>query len=216
MKTKSKLGTTCSFTIARYSRIVRAARVMPLLLLLTLPAVVQAQFSYTTNNGAITITGYTGPGGAVTIPSTINSLPVTRIGYSAFQHNTSLTSVTIPNSVTNIADFAFSGCTSLTNVTIGNSVTSIGEYAFAGCTSLTNVTIPNSVTSIGDYAFAGCTSLSAITVEALNSFYSSVDESCSTRARPRSSNIRGAKPGATQSPTASPASGIGRSLTAPA
>jgi len=28
--------------------------------LLALPAVVQAQFSYTTNNGAITITGYTG------------------------------------------------------------------------------------------------------------------------------------------------------------
>ena len=33
---------------------------LPLLLLLTLPAVVQAQFNYTTNNGTITITGYTG------------------------------------------------------------------------------------------------------------------------------------------------------------
>jgi nicotinamide mononucleotide (NMN) deamidase PncC len=38
--------------------------VLLLLLLLTLPAVVQAQFTFTTNNGAITITGYTGPGGA--------------------------------------------------------------------------------------------------------------------------------------------------------
>ena len=34
----------------------------------------------TTNNGTITITGYTGPGGAVTIPGTINGLPVTSIG----------------------------------------------------------------------------------------------------------------------------------------
>jgi len=41
---------------------------------------VQAQFDYTTNNGAITITGYTGPGGAVVIPGTINGLSVTRIG----------------------------------------------------------------------------------------------------------------------------------------
>ena len=50
------------------------------LLLLALPAVVQAQYTYTTNNGAITITGYTGPGGAVTIPSMTNGLPVTSIG----------------------------------------------------------------------------------------------------------------------------------------
>ena len=57
---------------------------LPLLLLLALPAAVQAQFTYTTNNGAITITGYTGPGGAVTIPSTINGLPVTSIGDQAF------------------------------------------------------------------------------------------------------------------------------------
>jgi len=34
-------------------------------LLLMRPAVVQAQFTFTTNNGAITITGYTGAGGAV-------------------------------------------------------------------------------------------------------------------------------------------------------
>jgi polyhydroxybutyrate depolymerase len=51
--------------------------VLLLLLLLTLPAVVQAQFNYTTNNG--TITGYTGPGGAVTIPDKINGLPVTSV-----------------------------------------------------------------------------------------------------------------------------------------
>jgi hypothetical protein len=34
---------------------------LPLLLLLAPPAVVQAQFTFTTNNGTITITGYTGP-----------------------------------------------------------------------------------------------------------------------------------------------------------
>jgi len=39
-----------------------------------------AQFTYTTNNGAITITGYTGSGGAVTIPSIINGYPVVTIG----------------------------------------------------------------------------------------------------------------------------------------
>ena len=32
----------------------------------------QAQFSFTTNNGAITITSYTGAGGNVVIPAAIN------------------------------------------------------------------------------------------------------------------------------------------------
>lgn len=43
---------------------------LPALLFLTLPAAVQAQFSFTTNaDNTITITGYSGPGGAATIPS---------------------------------------------------------------------------------------------------------------------------------------------------
>ena len=150
-----------------------------------------ASMGYTTNNGTVTITRYTGPGGAVAIPSTINGLPVTTIGdyyaiygggdmsgtfgsvVGAFGGCTSLTSVTIPNSVTSIGDYAFSG-TSLTSVTIPNSVTSIGDYAFSG-TSLTSVTIPNSVTNIGVRAFEGCTSLTSITVDTRNSVYSDLD-----------------------------------------
>jgi len=106
-------------------------RLWPLLLwlLLTLPAVAQAQFNYTTDNGAITITGYTGPGGALAIPATINGLPVTRIGNYAFTDCTGLTSVTIPNGVTSIGLFVFYSCTSLTSVTIGNSVGHIGDSA---------------------------------------------------------------------------------------
>lgn len=37
---------------------------------------VHAQFDYETNNGTITITKYTGPGGNVIIPETINGLSV--------------------------------------------------------------------------------------------------------------------------------------------
>ena len=102
---------------------------LPLLLLLTLPAVVQAQFNFTTNNGAITITGYTGSGGDVTFPDATNGWPVTSIGVFAFSQ-TSLTSVTIPDSVTNIAYDAFYYCTSLLSVKLGKSITSIGNGAF--------------------------------------------------------------------------------------
>ena len=62
-------------------------------ILLSNPIAVTAQqsgdFTYTDNNGAIAITGYTGAGGAVTIPSTINDIPVTSIGTEAFYDFTS-------------------------------------------------------------------------------------------------------------------------------
>ena len=109
-------------------------------LVLLLPLAAQAQFTFVTNNGAITITGYTGSGGAVVIPAATNGFPVTSIGFDAFDSAT-MTSVTIPDSVTSIGDYAFYGCTSLTSVTIPDSVTSIGGGAFENCTSLTNITV---------------------------------------------------------------------------
>jgi hypothetical protein len=135
------------------------------------PAEVQAQdFTYTNTNGTITITGYTGPGGAVNIPSTFIGLPVTSIGDFAFESNTNMRSVTIPDSVTNIGGWAFAECASLASITIGNGVTAIGGLAFNGCTSLTRVDIPDSVTSIGDGlapaggAFGFCSSLTNVTM----------------------------------------------------
>ena len=125
-------------------------------------------FTYTTNSDGITltITGYTGSGGTVTIPSSINFLPVTSIGewafYSTFPNN--VLNILIPDSVTNIGNAAFYSCTSLTNITIPSSVTSIGDYVFYGCTSLASVTLPDSVTSIGDDAFAICISLISVRI----------------------------------------------------
>src|SRR5450755_780947 len=116
-------------------------------ILLALPAALQAQFTFTTNNSAITITGYAG-GGAVVIPSTTNGFPVTSIGADAFDSST-MTSVSIPSSITNIGNFAFYYCYNLPSITIPGSVTSIGVELFEYCSSLTNVTFGNGVTSIG-------------------------------------------------------------------
>jgi hypothetical protein len=102
-----------------------------MLLALLMASEVQAQdFSYTNTNGTITITGYTGSGGAVTIPSTIAGLPVTSLGDSVFAGSSTLTRVLIPDSVTNIGQSTFGSCAVLTNVSIGNGVRSIGYAAF--------------------------------------------------------------------------------------
>jgi BspA type Leucine rich repeat region (6 copies) len=153
----------------------RIQNLLPLLLLLGLPAVAQAQDAYSTNadgsiytystnaDGSANIVSYAGPPWVVNIPTNINGLTVTSIGEAAFEgDNNLLTSVTIPNSVTSIGVNAFSECSSLASVTIGNSVTSIGVFAFGSCFSLTSVTIPGSVTSIGVIAFGSCSSLTSV------------------------------------------------------
>ena len=103
-----------------------------LLCAVMLPAVAQAQFIFTTNNNTITITDYTGPGGAVVIPDTTNGYPVISIGNYAFQTKFSVTSITMGTNVTSIGGGAFQNCTGITNFTIGNSVTSIGDGKFFG------------------------------------------------------------------------------------
>ena len=124
-------------------------------------------FTYNPTNSGTMVTGYTGAGGVVIIPETIDGQPVTSIGQNAFQYKTSLTTVTIPNSMTSIGSSAFLGCSGLTSLTIGDGVTSIGQSAFYNCTKLTGVSLPNSVTSIGYNAFNNCTSLTSVSIGAV-------------------------------------------------
>jgi len=132
----------------------------------------QAQFNFTQNGTATTITGYTGSNSTVVIPGNINFQPVTTIAAGAFE-SISMTSVTIPNSVTTIGANAFQDCFLLANVTIPANVISIGAGAFQNCSSLVTVTIPAKTTSIGVLAFDNCSSLTAINVNSSNSVYSS-------------------------------------------
>jgi len=148
----------------------------------------------TNNDGTITLKKYTGPGGAVTVPSFVRS-----IANSAFA-NTSVSSVTIPANVNVIGYSAFYSCTNLTGISVDalnqfyssldgalfdnyqatliqfppakpvnsyavpSSVTSIGYGAFSSCINLTNVTINDGVGSIDIFAFARCSELRSITI----------------------------------------------------
>jgi len=100
----------------------------------------------------------------IVIPETINDLPVTAIGSSAFVNKTTISSVVIPDTVTSIGASAFAGCSSIKIFTVSDKLATIGDYAFNGCSSLTEFDIPNSVTSIGAYAFNGCSTISEILI----------------------------------------------------
>ncbi len=132
-------------------------------------------FTYTNSDDQLTITGYTGPGGALIIPATIGGLPVVFVGSGAFSNNDTITSVVIPSGVLSIGMDAFSYCSALTSVTIPNTVTYIASAAFRGCTAVTSVFIPESVNYIDLFAFDFMSSLTGFTVDAGNLNYSSLD-----------------------------------------
>jgi hypothetical protein len=163
---------------ARYCRF-WAAGLRPLLLIFLLPVMGHAQYNTTTNNGTITITKYTGAGGAVAVPGTINGLPVISIAGSAFAGIANVTSVTITNNIGSIGDFAFDNCVNLSSVAISNSVTNLGNGTFESCPALTNATLPNSITGIGIGVFYACSSLGSIALpNSVTSIGSSAFESC--------------------------------------
>jgi len=155
----------------------------------------QGQFTYRDNGDrTVTITGYTGPGGNVTVPDKIRGRKVSAIGDWAFNQDTSLKSLTLPDTVTSIGDFAFENCSSLASIKFGSGLNSIAnsfggtaltslkipkgvsslEWSFWSCPNLRDVTIPASVSSV-ENDFYYCLNLQTITVDSRNRAYSSVE-----------------------------------------
>ena len=116
-----------------------------------------ADDGFVVSNGVLT--AYNGPGGHVTIPSTVKEIR----GFAPYQDQ-SITSVTIPSSVTRIGNNAFQGLQALTEITIPDSVTFIGSYAFQDCRQLAKATLPATLDLLDSYAFADCPALTGVTL----------------------------------------------------
>jgi hypothetical protein len=121
-------------------------------------------FTYSTNNGAVTITAYAGPGGAVPIPSAIAGFPVTAIADSVFFGQGNLTSVTLPDTLTSLGASVFGLCSGLTSITLPISLTSLGSGCFGGCSGLASASLPAGLTDLPDSVFSGCSGLITITI----------------------------------------------------
>jgi hypothetical protein len=143
-------------------------------LLLALPAGAQAQFTCFTNQGAITITGYSGTNGSAIIPATLNGYPVT--GIDNFYSPSSLTNITVPDSVTNIVNGAFDLVYNLNAILVDpqNAYYSSSNGFLLDKAQMVLIeappgitgsnAIPASVTSILGSAFAYCFGLSGVTI----------------------------------------------------
>jgi hypothetical protein len=121
--------------------------------------------------GGIKVTGYTGKGGKVVIPSKIEDIPVIEIGTMAFTTmksgnapdiKDSITSIVIPNSIEVIGFKAFTELKNIKNIVVPNSVKSIDDNAFANMQELTKVTLPDGLKILSIGVFAECRKLNSI------------------------------------------------------
>lgn len=106
-----------------------------------------------------TVVSYSGKAEKVGVPSSVSSVPVTKIGRECFSKSVSLKEISLPSSITTIENAAFSGCSSLSSFTASKNLKTIGEAAFWYCTSLKKIVFYSDVNSIGENAFRGCSSL---------------------------------------------------------
>lgn len=81
----------------------------------------------------------------------VNGANITAVGYGAFSHNTSVTSVVLPE-VTSVKPYGFASSDRLASVELGT-LSSIGEYAFFE-TAITELPAFTAETAIDRYAFA--------------------------------------------------------------
>jgi len=117
-------------------------------------------FSYTTNEVGAKITGYSGTGTIVSIPSEISGIPVKIIGVQSFINNTNISKVILPNSIVKIEAQAFQGCSALDDINLPEGITHIGTFETGGatfvyCNSLTNIILPTTLTYLAGSMFEG-------------------------------------------------------------
>ena len=124
----------------------------------------QGQFTFTTNNGTLTISGYSGSYTNLVIPSKTNGMSVVAIAdYALWDDGThGMLNVVIPNTITSIGVSAFQGNVWLKSVIIPNSVTYLGDNTFDYCASMTKAVIGAGVTNLNGSTFAQCYSLQSV------------------------------------------------------
>ena len=125
-------------------------------------------FQYRVMNGkSIMITKYVGDDVDLIIPDHINGLPVTHIGYAAFQKaatESTLIRVVLPQSIVSVGEFAFAQNRNLRSIAFQNPDTELEQYAFTDCESLVRVSLPSRIKHIPRCLFYGCTALQTISI----------------------------------------------------
>lgn len=100
---------------------------------------------------------YTGQDTVVTVPATIEGLPVVKL-IGVFTYNTTIEEVTIPDGV-KMLSYSFHDCPSLQKVHLPKGLLAIGFNTFSDCYALEELVIPESMQVIHYLALRNCPNL---------------------------------------------------------
>ncbi|MBR2283655.1 MAG: leucine-rich repeat protein [Ruminococcus sp.] len=118
--------------------------------------------TYTAYSDHVTITACDQSAVSVTVPETIDGLPVTEIANKAFMYCSSLESLTLPDSIESIGSYAFWECRKMVLTELPASLKALGHDAFYYCEGITALTIPAGVTEIEEAVFYSCHNLKTL------------------------------------------------------
>jgi len=82
--------------------------------------VTKNKFVFEVDGNSATLVRYLGAEEKISVPSTVNKIPVTKIGEKAFRNNRLLKTISLGQNVIEIGDEAFAGCENLSTVYIRN------------------------------------------------------------------------------------------------
>ena len=136
-----------------------------LIVMLCVPVMAEEESVWNFDADNYKVDGYTGAGGDVVVPDTIQGCPVQIIGTGAFQSSADITSLTLPETVKLLEGSVGSWCDSLTGISLPQSLLVIGDGCFSSEAALEQVTIPSQVCYIGSNTFYFCSNLKSITFE---------------------------------------------------
>ena len=133
--------------------------------------ITEGDFVYSIAGNEAAVTAYTGSGGTVNVPETVQGYSVTAIAEKAFYKNKAIRNVSLPEGICSVGEQAFFDCSQMESIHLPDSLESIGEMAFDNCFALTEVTIPENVRTIGTSAFSNCVGLQSLQVAAINPYF---------------------------------------------
>lgn len=135
------------------------------------------------DDGTAEVVKYNGKELNVEIPSTLDGLTVTSLGYKklisystkfpggflpteyegAFQYN-EIQSIIIPDTVTKIGEYVFAGCHELLSVKLPSNLKAISSYSFYECKNLKSLILPDKLETLDKFAISNCYNMPSLTI----------------------------------------------------
>ncbi len=116
--------------------------------------------TFTLHEDSATFSEYSGSDTSLTIPDSVEGLPVKTIS-EVKTYNETVTSITLPDTVEALGNNAFSGFRALSDIDLSDHLKVIYGFAFA-YTQITELSLPSSLIGLSKNAFGHCAELTSV------------------------------------------------------